>query len=150
MSAVAAAADAFETAADAGDAIAAADALRAITQAARTPGAARDAALATLTGWTAVGGRDAINKSFRFTDFHAAWGFMTRCALAAEKANHHPEWTNRFNIVDVTLITHDCAGLSMLDITLARQMDRLSGTAEVVKNHAEPISCLCETRARQA
>ena len=70
--------------------------------------------------------------------------------LAAEKANHHPEWTNRFNIVDVTLITHDCAGLSMLDITLARQMDRLSGTAEVVKNHAEPISCLCETRARQA
>ena len=94
--------------------------------------------------------RDAIRKVWKFRSFSEAWGFMTRCALAAEKANHHPEWTNRFNIVDVTLITHDCAGLSMLDITLARQMDRLSGTAEVVKNHAEPISCLCETRARQA
>ena len=81
------------------------------------------------TGWGAVPGRDAIRKVWKFRNFSEAWGFMTRCALAAEKANHHPEWTNRFNIVDVTLITHDCAGLSMLDITLARQMDRLSGTA---------------------
>ena len=114
--------------------------------------AAREAALPALgaSGWVAVEGRDAIRKVWKFRSFSEAWGFMTRCALAAEKANHHPEWTNRFNIVDVTLITHDCAGLSMLDITLARQMDRLSGTAEVVKNHAEPISCLCETRARQA
>jgi 4a-hydroxytetrahydrobiopterin dehydratase len=114
--------------------------------------AAREAALPPLgaAGWVAVEGRDAIRKVWKFRNFSEAWGFMTRCALAAEKANHHPEWTNRFNIVDVTLITHDCAGLSMLDITLARQMDRLAGSAEVVKNHAEPISCLCETRARQA
>ena len=102
------------------------------------------------TGWGAVPGRDAIRKVWKFRSFSEAWGFMSRCALAAEKANHHPEWTNRFNIVDVTLITHDCAGLSMLDITLARQMDRLSSGAEVVENHADPISCLCETRARRA
>ena len=114
--------------------------------------AAREAALPALgaSGWVAVEGRDAIRKIWKFRSFSEAWGFMSRCALAAEKANHHPEWTNRFNIVDVTLITHDCAGLSMLDITLARQMDRLSSGAEVVENHAEPISCLCETRARRA
>ena len=114
--------------------------------------AEREASLPPLgeTGWGPVSGRDAIRKIWKFRSFSEAWGFMSRAALAAEKANHHPEWTNRFNIVDVTLITHDCAGLSMLDITLARQMDRLSGTAEVVKNHAEPISCLCEARARQA
>lgn len=102
------------------------------------------------SGWGPVPDRDAIRKVWKFRNFSEAWGFMARCALAAEKANHHPEWTNRFNIVDVTLVTHDCAGLSMLDIDLARRMDRMAGAAEVVRDHAEPISCLCETRGRQA
>ena len=101
------------------------------------------------TGWGPVPGRDAIRKVWKFRNFSEAWGFMARCALAAEKANHHPEWTNRFNIVDVTLVTHDCAGLSMLDIDLARKMDRMAGAAEVIRDHAEPISCLCEMRAHR-
>lgn len=101
------------------------------------------------SGWGPVPERDAIRKVWKFRSFSEAWGFMARCALAAEKANHHPEWTNRFNIVDVTLVTHDCDGLSMLDIDLARRMDRMAGAAEVVLDHAEPISCLCETRARR-
>ncbi len=71
---------------------------------------------------------------------------MSRAALTAEKLNHHPEWTNRFNVVDVTLITHDCDGLSRLDIDLARAMDRFAGSAEVRREHGEPVSCLCETR----
>ena len=100
------------------------------------------------SGWGPVPGRDAIRKIMKFKNFSEAWGFMARSALAAEKANHHPEWTNRFNIVDVTLVTHDCGGLSMLDVDLARRMDRFSGEAEVVLDHAEPISCLCEVRAR--
>lgn len=101
------------------------------------------------SGWGPVPERDAIRKVWKFRNFSEAWGFMSRCALAAEKANHHPEWTNRFNIVDVTLVTHDCAGLSMLDIQLARHMDRMAGTAEVIRDHAEPISCLCEMRAKR-
>ena len=114
--------------------------------------AARLASLPALgeTGWGPVPDRDAIRKIWKFRSFSEAWGFMSRCALAAEKLNHHPEWTNRFNIVDVTLITHDCDGLSALDVDLARKMDRCAGTAEVVSTHAEPISCLCQTRARQA
>jgi 4a-hydroxytetrahydrobiopterin dehydratase len=102
------------------------------------------------TGWGAVDGRDAIRKVWKFRNFSEAWGFMSRAALAAEVANHHPEWTNRFNIVDVTLVTHDCAGLSMLDVTLARQFDRLAGTASVVGDVTQPIACLCEERAGRA
>ena len=102
------------------------------------------------TGWGAVPGRDAIRKVWKFRSFSEAWGFMTRAALAAEKANHHPEWSNKYNVVDVTLITHDCDGLSTLDIDLARKMDKFAGPAEVQRNHAEPISCLCQTRAAQA
>lgn len=101
------------------------------------------------TGWGAVPGRDAIRKIWKFASFSEAWGFMSRAALAAEKLNHHPEWTNRFNIVDVTLITHDCAGLSDLDITLALRMDRLAGAAPVMRDHSEPITCLCQTRAER-
>lgn len=113
--------------------------------------AEREAGLPALgeSGWGPVPGRDAIRKVWKFRGFSEAWGFMSRCALAAEKANHHPEWTNRFNIVDVTLVTHDCAGLSMLDIDLASKMDRMAGAAEVIRDHAESISCLCEMRARQ-
>jgi len=99
------------------------------------------------SGWGPVPGRDAIRKMWKFRSFSEAWGFMSRCALAAEKANHHPEWSNRFNIVDVTLTTHDCSGLSLLDVDLARRMDRFAAGAEVILDHAQPISCLCEERA---
>jgi len=101
------------------------------------------------TGWGAVENRDAIRKVWKFKNFSEAWGFMTRAALAAEKLNHHPEWSNKFNVVDVTLITHDCNGLSALDISLARLMDKFAGDAIVVRDHSQPISCLCESRANR-
>lgn len=100
------------------------------------------------TGWGAVAGRDAIRKIWKFRNFSEAWGFMTRAALAAEKLNHHPEWSNKYNIVDVTLVTHDCDGLSDLDLKLANLMDKAAGSAEVIYDHSEPISCLCEARAK--
>ena len=80
-------------------------------------GLEREAALGRLgaTGWRAVEGRDAIRKIWKFKSFSEAWGFMSRVALAAEKLNHHPEWKNVYNVVDVTLPTHDCGGLSALD-----------------------------------
>jgi 4a-hydroxytetrahydrobiopterin dehydratase len=81
------------------------------------------AALAQLTGWTAVDGRDAIQKTFKFADFNAAFGFMTRVALAAEKADHHPEWFNVYNRVEVLLATHEVDGVSERDVALARFMD---------------------------
>ena len=87
----------------------------------------RDAALADLPGWTWDAERDAISRRFRFADFSAAFGFMTRVALAAEQAEHHPEWTNVWNRVDVTLTTHDAAGLTAKDVALARKMDALAG-----------------------
>ena len=99
------------------------------------------------TGWGAVAGRDAIRKVWKFRNFSEAWGFMSRAALAAEKLNHHPEWRNTYNVVDVTLTTHDCNGLSELDVKLARLMDKAAGEATIVRDHSEPISCLCETRA---
>ena len=89
--------------------------------------AARAAALANLTGWTHEPERDAISKTFRFADFVEAWGFMTRAAIIAEGMNHHPEWFNVYNRVEVTLTTHDVDGLSPLDITLAGKMDALAG-----------------------
>lgn len=81
------------------------------------------AALAQLDGWSAVDGRDAISRSFRFGDFGGAFAFMTRCALAAEKLDHHPEWFNVYNRVDVTLATHDAGGVTELDVKLAQVMD---------------------------
>ncbi|MEZ5798265.1 MAG: 4a-hydroxytetrahydrobiopterin dehydratase [Paracoccaceae bacterium] len=101
------------------------------------------------TGWAAVPGRDAIRKIWRFRNFSQAWGFMSRAALAAEKLNHHPEWSNRYNIVDVLLITHDGNGLTRLDIDLAKALDRLAPEAEIQRDHGEPISCLCEDRANR-
>ena len=99
------------------------------------------------TGWAAVTDRDAIRKVWKFRNFSEAWGFMSRVALKAEAMNHHPEWRNVYNVVDVTLATHDCHGLSMLDIDLARTMNRLAGGAEVQRDHGAPIQSLCEQRA---
>jgi len=90
-------------------------------------GEARESALARLKGWSAVNGRDAITKKFVFADFNAAFGFMTRVALKAEKLDHHPEWFNVYKTVEVTLSTHDAGGLTELDIKLAEAMDKLAG-----------------------
>lgn len=88
---------------------------------------ARAAALAKLTGWAEVSGRDAIAKKFVFKDFNEAFGFMSRVALVAEKMDHHPEWSNVYKTVEVTLSTHDAGGLTELDVTLAEAMDRIAG-----------------------
>ena len=88
----------------------------------------RDKALARLTQWHLVDGRDAIARRFTFRDFNAAFGFMTRVALIAEKMNHHPEWSNVWNRVDVTLSTHDAGGLTERDLALAEAMDKLAGS----------------------
>lgn len=90
----------------------------------RLSGSARIEALATLTGWAEVEGRDAIAKSFRFADFNAAFAFMTRVALKAERMDHHPEWFNVYNRVDVVLATHDAGGVTERDIKLAAFMDQ--------------------------
>ena len=77
----------------------------------------------------AAGDRDAIQRTFRFSDFTAAFGFMTRMALMAEKLDHHPEWFNVYNRVDVTLTTHDAGGVTELDVTLAGLMDMAAKSA---------------------
>jgi 4a-hydroxytetrahydrobiopterin dehydratase len=77
--------------------------------------------------WEMVEGRDAIARAFRFADFSAAFAFMTRVALLAEKADHHPEWSNVYNRVDVVLTTHDAGGLSQQDLDLAQAIDKLVG-----------------------
>lgn len=76
-------------------------------------------------GWSLVDGRDAITKTYRFADFVTAFGWMTRAALLAEKMDHHPEWSNVYRTVEVTLTTHDAGGLSSLDVTLAEALDGL-------------------------
>ena len=108
--------------------------------------AERKAALPALgdTGWAAVEGRDAIRKVWKFTSFSEAWGFMSRAALQAEKLNHHPEWSNVYNVVDVMLTTHAVHGLSDLDLELARRMDKLAPGVEVQRDLGQPIQCLCE------
>ena len=86
-------------------------------------------AVKTLPRWIAVDGRDAIARTFRFKDFNAAFGFMARAALMAEKLDHHPEWFNVYNRVEVTLATHDAGGVTALDVTLAEFMDRAAEAA---------------------
>ncbi|HEY2707503.1 MAG TPA: 4a-hydroxytetrahydrobiopterin dehydratase [Caulobacteraceae bacterium] len=84
---------------------------------------ATKAALEGLAGWSAAEGRDAIVKTFKFADFNAAFGWMTRIALAAEKLDHHPEWFNVYSRVEVLLATHDADGVTELDVKLAKLMD---------------------------
>ncbi|MBA8877914.1 4a-hydroxytetrahydrobiopterin dehydratase [Phyllobacterium myrsinacearum] len=79
-----------------------------------------------LTGWSKTDGREAMSKTFKFKDFNAAFGFMTRTALVAEKMDHHPEWFNVYNRVEVTLATHDADGITELDIAMARAMDHFA------------------------
>lgn len=92
----------------------------------RLSGEARAAALKGLAGWSELAGRDAIGRTFVFKDFSAAFGFMTRVALAAEKADHHPEWRNVYRTVEVALSTHDAGGVTARDIDLAKVMDALA------------------------
>ncbi len=89
----------------------------------RLEGAARKTALAALPEWREVDGRDAIARKFVFKDFNQAFGFMTRAALVAEKMDHHPEWSNVYRTVEVTLSTHDAGGLTDKDIALAKAME---------------------------
>jgi len=89
-------------------------------------GESRKAVVARLGGWSEVAGRDAISKKFMFKDFNEAFGFMTRAALVAEKMDHHPEWSNVYKTVEVTLSTHDAGGVTELDVKLAEAMDKLA------------------------
>lgn len=84
---------------------------------------ARAAALKELKGWVEVEGRDAIGRTFVFKDFNEAFGFMAQVALAAEKADHHPEWRNVYKTVEVVLSTHDAGGVTLRDIELAKFMN---------------------------
>jgi 4a-hydroxytetrahydrobiopterin dehydratase len=90
---------------------------------AKLAGPARNEALAALEGWSEVPGRDAIARSYKFADFNAAFAFMTRVALMAEKMDHHPEWFNVYNKVDIVLTTHSAGGLTTLDVKLAQFCD---------------------------
>ncbi|ANU08562.1 4a-hydroxytetrahydrobiopterin dehydratase [Paraurantiacibacter namhicola] len=85
--------------------------------------AERDEALGELTDWTLRDDGKAIHRSFKFKDFNEAFGFMTRVAITADKQDHHPEWSNVYNRVEITLTTHDCDGLSERDVKLARFID---------------------------
>ena len=80
-----------------------------------------------LNGWKAAEGRDAIQKTYKFEDFSQAFGWMSRIALAAEKLDHHPEWSNVYARVEVLLATHDADGVTELDVTLAKIMDAAAG-----------------------
>ena len=84
-------------------------------------------AIAQLSGWIEVSGRDAISKAYKFADFNAAFGFMTRVALKADKMDHHPEWSNVYNRVEVVLTTHDANGVTHQDVALAKFMDEIAG-----------------------
>ena len=86
-------------------------------------GEVRRTALAGLPKWAEVQGRDAIHRKFVFADFNAAFGFMSRVAMLAEKMDHHPEWSNVYKTLDVTLSTHDAGGLTERDVAMAKAMD---------------------------
>ena len=88
---------------------------------------AAEAALTGLDGWALAKDAGSISRTFTFKNFSEAFAFMTRVALAAEKTDHHPEWSNVYKTVDVTLNTHDVGGLSVLDIEMAKKMNRYFG-----------------------
>lgn len=92
-------------------------------------GAALAQAVAGLDGWSVADGREAIVKTYRFDDFNAAFGWMSRVALKAERMDHHPEWFNVYNRVDVTLASHDAGGVTARDIELAAFLDSLCAAA---------------------
>jgi 4a-hydroxytetrahydrobiopterin dehydratase len=92
----------------------------------RLAGAARHTALGKLHGWSEVDDRDAIRKSYHFSDFSEAWGFLSRIALIAEKMDHHPEIFNVYNRVEIILSTHDADGLSERDIRQAEAIDAIA------------------------
>jgi 4a-hydroxytetrahydrobiopterin dehydratase len=96
---------------------------------AKLTGDERGKLLVELQGWRMVDGRDAIAKSFSFKDFNQAFGFMTRVALMAEKMDHHPEWSNVYNKVEILLTSHEAGGLTERDIRLARFVDQAAATA---------------------
>ncbi len=101
--------------------------------AAKLEGAEREEALASLKGWAIADGRDALVKTYRFADFMTAFGFMSYVVVYADVVDHHPEWFNVYNRVDVTLTTHDADGITGRDIDMARFMDRAakkSGAAD--------------------
>ena len=85
--------------------------------------------IAELDGWALSQDGLAIEKTFRFNNFNAAFGWMTRAAIKAEQLDHHPEWANVYKTVDVTLTTHDAGGLSALDMEMAKFMDKTAGAA---------------------
>ena len=91
-------------------------------------GVERAKALHELHGWAEAKGRDAITRTYQFKSFSQAWGFMSRVALYAEKADHHPEWTNVYGRVDVTLTTHTAGGVTEKDVALARKMEALANS----------------------
>lgn len=93
---------------------------------ARLTDSERRSGLAELTQWQQAEGRDAIRRAFKFRNFSEAWGFMNRVALLAEAQDHHPEWSNVYNRVEILLTTHDCDGLSARDLRLARDIDKLA------------------------
>lgn len=95
---------------------------------AKLEGQVRKNALAQLPHWRELPGRDAIARKFVFADFNQAFGFMARAALAAEKMDHHPEWSNVYKTVEVTLSTHDAGGITQKDIELAKAMDGFAGS----------------------
>jgi 4a-hydroxytetrahydrobiopterin dehydratase len=90
-------------------------------------GDTRKSALAALNGWSEVSGKDAIAKTFKFKNFSEAFGFMSRVALAAEKMDHHPDWKNVYDTVEIELSSHDIGGISERDIKLAGIIDKLAG-----------------------
>ena len=96
----------------------------------RLTGAARQTALHALHGWSEVEDRDAIRKSFHFSNFSEAWGFLSRVALCAEKMDHHPEIFNVYNRVEIILATHDVDGVSDKDVLLAQAIDELAPTRD--------------------
>ena len=96
-------------------------------------GKARQKALGTLKHWKKVRGRDAISKAYKFKDFNEAFGFMTRVAIKADQMDHHPEWFNVYNRVQITLTTHDAGGVSQRDVDLAKFVDGIAARKAVAK-----------------